>query len=64
MEMSEAAVLREVKGFIEANKLLAEGWQLLTVIARTCVEDEFQHTFYILGKPAEAKQRVPYKDML
>jgi hypothetical protein len=64
MEMSEAGVLMEAKGFIEANKLLAEGWQLLAVVARTCLEDEFQHTFYVLGKPAQAKQRVPYKDML
>lgn len=64
MQMSEAAVLKEVKGVTEANKLLTAGWRLLAVTVKTTPEDEFQHTYYVLGQPAEAKSPVPFKEML
>jgi hypothetical protein len=64
MHMSEAAVLKEVKGVTEANKLLVEGWRLLAVAVKTSPEDEFQHTYYVLGKPAEPKPKVPFEKMI
>ena len=59
MQMSEAVVLKEVQGVTEANKLLTAGWRLLAVTVKTSVEDEFQHTYYVLGKPAELPSQQP-----
>lgn len=59
MQMSEAAVLKEVQGVEEANKLLTAGWRLLDVTVKTNPRDEYQYTYFVLGRPAEPKPKEP-----
>ncbi|WP_207258492.1 hypothetical protein, partial [Pseudomonas sp. FW305-70] len=59
MQMSEAAVSKEVQGVEEANKLLIAGWRLLDVTVKTNPGDEYQYTYFVLGRPAEPKPKEP-----